>query len=93
MVQLSLMDAGAGATATGAAATSTSTGMATVTPVPVTVIVPKYAPTRVNDVVAKVTDKLAGFDWLTLKLLDESPIHDWLALAVRETAAAEVVLN
>ena len=93
MVQLSLMDAGAGVTATGAAATSTSTGMATETPVPVTVIVPKYAPTSVNDDVTKVTDKLAGFAWLALRLLAESPIHDWFALAVRETAAAELVLN
>jgi hypothetical protein len=67
--------------------------MATDTPVPVTAIVPKYAPTSVNDGVAKVTDKLAGFDWLALRLLAERPIHDWLALAVSETAAAEVLLN
>lgn len=41
----------------------------------------------------KVTDKLAGFDWLTLKLAAASPIHDWLALAVSATADADAVLN
>jgi len=47
----------------------------------------------VNDWLLKVIDKLAGFDWLTLKVAAESPIHGWLALAVSETAAADAVLN
>jgi len=47
----------------------------------------------VNDWLLKVIDELAGFDWLTLKLVAESPIQDWLALAVSETAAADAVLN
>jgi hypothetical protein len=67
--------------------------METDTPVPVKAMLPVYVPAALKEAVLKVTDKLAGFDWLTLKLAAESPIHDWLALAVRETAAADVVLN
>jgi hypothetical protein len=67
--------------------------MATETPVPVKAMLPLYVPATLNDWLLKVTDRLAGFDWLTLKLVAESPIHDWLALAVSETAAADVVLN
>ena len=91
-VQPTLRDAGAGTTAT-AAATFTCTGMVTATPVPVKVMVPVYAPAAVNDAVLKITQKVAGLDWLTLKLAAESPIHDWLALAASETVAADVVLN
>jgi len=67
--------------------------METDTPVPVSVMLPVYVPAALNDAVLTITDKLAGFDWLTLKLAAESPIHDWLALAVSTTAAADVVVN
>jgi hypothetical protein len=67
--------------------------MAADTPVPVNAIEPEYVPAALNDAVLKVIDKLAGLDWLTLKLLAESPIHDWLALTVSETAVADAVLN
>jgi len=81
-------------TTVGAALTLTATGMETDTPVPVNVMLPVYVPAKVNDaVVNNVTDKLAGLDWLTLKLLAERAIHDWLALAVRDTADADAVLN
>jgi len=93
MVQLTVRDAGAGITATAAAATFTCTGMDTDTPVPVKAMLPVYVPAALNDAVLKVIDKLIGFDWLTLKLVVESPIQDWLALAVSETAAADLVLN
>ena len=93
MVQLTVRDAGAGITATAAAATFTCTGMDTDTPVPVKAMLPVYVPAALNDAVLKVTDKLADFDWLTLKLAAESPIHVWLALAVSATAAADVVLT
>jgi hypothetical protein len=56
-------------------------------------MLPVYVPAKVSDAVLKVTDKLAVLDWLTLKLVAESPIHVWLALTVSETAAAEAVLN
>jgi hypothetical protein len=80
-------------TAVAAAATFTCTGMATDMPVPVTVTAPVYVPAAINDAVLQVTDKLAGLDWLTLRVLAESTIHDWLALAVSETAATNAVLN
>jgi hypothetical protein len=67
--------------------------METDTPVPVNVTAPLYVPAALNDAVLKAIDKLAGFDWLTLKLVAESPIHDWFAAAVSETAAAAAVLN
>jgi hypothetical protein len=56
-------------------------------------MLPVYVPAKVSDAVLKVIDKLAAFDWLTLKLAAESPIHVWLALTVSATAAADVVLN
>ena len=93
MVQLALRDAGTGVTVAAAAATFTTTGMATDTPVPVNAIEPEYVPAALNDWLLKVIDKLAGLDWLTLKLPAESPIHDWLATAVSETAAADVVVT
>jgi hypothetical protein len=95
MVQLALRDAGAGVTvrAVAAAVTFTTTGMATETPVPVKAMLPLYVPATLNDWLLKITDRLAGFDWLMLKLVAESPIQDWLALAVSATAAADVVLN
>jgi hypothetical protein len=49
--------------------------METDTPVPVKVMEPLYVPAVLNDAVLKVIDKLSGFDWLTLKLVAESPIH------------------
>ena len=76
MVQFALRNAGAGVTLAAAAVTFTTTGMATDTPIPVNVMLPVYAPAALNDWLLKVIDKLAGFDWLTLKLLAESPIHD-----------------
>jgi len=80
-------------TTVGAALTLTTIGIETDTPVPVNVMLPVYVPAKVSDAVLKVTDKLAVLDWLTLKLVAESPIHVWLALTVSETAAAEAVLN
>ena len=62
-------------TTVGAALTLTCTGMETDTPVPVKVMEPLYVPAVLNDAVLKVIDKLSGFDWLTLKLVAESPIH------------------
>ncbi len=89
-----MRDTGAGVTATAAAAvTVTVTGMAMETPVPVKVMVPVYVPPAPNDAVFKVTDKPAGFDWLTLKLFAESPIHDWVAIAASGSAAVDAVLN
>ena len=76
-----------------AAATLTVTGMETDTPMPVRAMLPEYVPAALKDAVLKVTDKLAGLDWLTLKLLAESPIHDWFAAALSATAAADAVLN
>jgi hypothetical protein len=67
--------------------------MDTDTPVPVNVMLPVYVPAALNAAALKVTGKLAGFDWLTLKLAAESPIHVWLALAVSETAAVDAVVN
>jgi len=80
-------------TTVGAAFTLTCTGMDTDTPVPVNVMLPVYVPAALNAAALKVTGKLAGFDWLTLKLAAESPIHVWLALAVSETAAVDAVVN
>lgn len=79
--------------AVGAALTFTTTGMETDTPVAVKAMLPAYVPAALNDAVLKVIDKLAGLDWLRLKPLADRPIQDWLALAVSETAAADVVLN
>jgi hypothetical protein len=93
MVQLTLRNWGAGVKATEAAATYTVTGMETDTPVPVRAMLPEYVPAALKDATVKDTDRLAGFDWFAVKLLAESPIHDWFALAVKETAAAEGVLN
>ena len=80
-------------TTVGAALTLTTIGIETDTPVPVNVMLPVYVPAALNAAALKVTGKLAGFDWLTLKLAAESPIHVWLALTVSATAAADVVLN
>jgi len=94
IVQFTVRGDGAGTTATtAAAATVTCTGMETLTPIPLKVMVPLYVPAALKDVVLTVTDKLALFDALTLKLTAESPIHDWLAAAVSDTAAVDVVLN
>jgi hypothetical protein len=96
IVQLTLSDDGAGVTVTvgaGAAETFTCTGMETATPVPARLTLPVYVPAVLNEAVLKVMDKLAGFDSLTLKLAAESPIHDWLALAVNATGDADAVLN
>ena len=96
MVQVAPSDAGAGVTVvTGLAAlTFTCTGMETLTPVPVKVTVPVYAAAVVNEAVFKLTDRTAGFDRLTLKLLPApNPIQVWLALAVSATAEVDAVLN
>ncbi len=94
MVQPTVRDAGAGTTATAAAAvTVTCTGIATDTPVPVNAMLPLYVPAALNDAVLKVIDRLAGLDWLTLKLVADSPIQVWLALAVSDTDGDDVVLN
>jgi len=94
MVQLAVRDAGVDVTfTTGAAATFTCTVMETDTPVPVNAMVPVYTAAVVNDAVFSVTDKLPGFEALALRLLADSPIHDWLAFAVSDTAAVDAVLN
>ena len=95
MVQLAARVDGEGVTvvAAGAAATFTCTGIETLTPVPVNLMVPVYAPAAVNDAVLKVTEKLAAIAWVTLKLLAESPIHDWLAVTVSASADVEPVLT
>ena len=93
MVQLALREVGTGVTVAAAAVTFTTTGMAMDTPVPVNAIEPEYVPAVRKDAVLNAMNKLAGLDWLTLKLLAESPIHDWLATAVSETADADVVLT
>jgi hypothetical protein len=62
-------------------------------PLPVRLILPLYVPAALNPDVLTVTDRLAGFAWLTLRLLAESPIQDGLAWAVRDTVDAEVVLT
>ena len=80
-------------TTVGAALTLTTIGIETDTPVPVRAMLPEYVPAALKDATVKDTDRLAGFDWFAVKLLAESPIHDWFALAVKETAAAEGVLN
>jgi len=80
-------------TAVGAGLTVTLTGIERETPVPVTWMVALYGPAVVKDAVFKATDKVAGWEWLTLKLAAESPIHNWLALAVSDIAAVDVVLN
>jgi hypothetical protein len=45
----------------------------------------------VKDAVLNAIDKLPVFD--RLKLVAESPIHDWLAVAVSATAVVVAVLS